>query len=120
MKKLFISIALLSFIGAFSFSSIRGRFRDNQLVVSGEISPDATGIYRLKGQYNGKAYYQRNDESYYIYWNGANAWLLMPLLGGSAEGWINETTDIEAEYYHTPGTTGTATVKAKGIRRLRF
>lgn len=51
------------------------------LIVTGAITPNATGNYFLRGQYDGLNYYSNADNSFYIWcWFGSN-WIFNTTLG---------------------------------------
>jgi len=60
----------------FSFSIYSG------LIVSGTLTPDATGTYTYRGYFNGKPFWGRLDNAYVLYWSdGAGCWMIY---GGDA------------------------------------
>lgn len=86
------------------------------LVVSGTISPDATGNYFQGADYEGNPTYVRADMAYTVwYGNGSDRWRLTPAAGDNSLYWRQATTGLEAlfgNYAVNSNTTGTAVVAA--------
>jgi len=52
------------------------------LVVSGTLTPDATGTYTYRGYFNGKPFWGREDNAYVLFWSdSAGCWMIY---GGDA------------------------------------
>jgi len=85
-----------------------------QVTVSGTLTPDATGTYTYDGLHNGKPYYRRGSDAYFIWYYGddTNGWMISSALGSVAvPRWKNSRASIaEASYAPYSTTTGTATV----------
>jgi len=91
--------------GDFSFS-IYGN-----LVVSGTLTPDATGILNYVGYFNGKPYW--SDGTWFLYWSdNFGCWMLYA--GNAGEYWYKSYDLDTPEGTWAPGTNadGTATVAA--------
>ena len=69
-------------------------------VVTGTLSPDATGLYVENGVYDGKAAYERADGAYWIWWwSGENRWAISTAQGYLEDGvWWLASPDVEGEY----------------------
>jgi len=90
------------------------------LVVSGTLSPDATGTYYPDGAYNGQNSWRRGDGSYFIWYlldTGINYWNISNAKGqwATEEWFIADTVipDVRSNNYQPYGSsppTGTATV----------
>ncbi len=88
-------------------------------IVTGTITPDATGNYFDAGVMNGQPYYSRDDLAYHIWYHfqmppGLHFWEIDTVLGGTGPArWYKATGPFEsaAGPYLPAGTaTGTATV----------
>jgi len=79
--------------------------------VTGDLTPDVTGTYENGGEYEGKRYYQRTVDPWYIWWNGISHWFISEVLGltGVAR-WSRMDPDIEGEYEPLGDALGDATV----------
>ena len=85
--------------------------------VSGELNPDATGVYSLEGTYGGKPYYHRRlsgASEWYLWWYTSDLqWTISTALGGFGGIWYKAGIPIPGEYPpFGGGYTGTATVTA--------
>jgi len=79
--------------------------------VTGALFPDATGTYEDAGEHNGKRYYQRTPNGWFLWWSLAGTWRISYLLGGGGDKfWERADPNIEGEYLPIIGVTGTATV----------
>jgi hypothetical protein len=79
------------------------------LVVTGAISPDATGVYRVNGTHNGSNAYERVDGAYWIYYE-APSWVLGSALGSGL--WSGPEASAVGDYTEGGSSTGTAYVIA--------
>lgn len=80
-------------------------------IVTGDLSPDATGNYYEDGMYLGKLSYRRADGAWFIWWEPTPPrWYISPLKGWyGVPCWWRADPNITGDY--TPqGGTGTATV----------
>lgn len=84
--------------------------------LSGTLSPDATGDYRVAGWYNGREYWVDSTDTYYIWWDPEGpVWFITTVLG--VEGNDNWSRSFDSPYgeYLPEGTyTGNATF-AEGV-----
>jgi hypothetical protein len=84
----------------------------NRVTVTGTLNPDATGTYTAAGTYNGRAYYRRGSDNWYLYWFASiSNWFISPTLPYvSGDAWYASRQTIPGTF--TPGgaATGTATV----------
>ena len=84
-----------------------------QLIVTGTLSPDATGIYTEAGTLFGEKYYTK--DGYFIWNDGLGTWRLdngtaVGGVGASAT-WVNAAfTPVDLTYTPIGGATGVATV----------
>lgn len=77
------------------------------------MTPDSTGEYRPIGAYNGKESYARDDNGWFIWWNGVDAWIISTILGVlGASFWGRTDPNIEGLYTALGGAIGEATVAA--------
>jgi len=84
-----------------------------KLNVAGTLSPDMTGDYTARGILAEKTYYERNDNSYFIWWNDDDSsWYITPILGAAgAVGHFTKAGDpVNGEYIAVLPATGTPTV----------
>lgn len=80
------------------------------IIVTGTLSPDATGEYVFYGQYGGKDYYRRPDGAYFVFWD-ADGWVISELLGFSTSNyWLRMGTSLFGTYDAQGDYEGTATV----------
>ena len=93
----------------------------HDLIVTGTLTPDATGVYEEAGIFNGQPYYQRTDSAYFIwvltFGDPLNyQWLITDTLGvGGMFYWQKWTPTYEPPTgIYAPGgfAYGTATVAA--------
>lgn len=94
----------------------------NSVVVSGAISPDATGTYNLIGNFSGyPCYYKEAATPYFLYYNAGNASYVIAqslTIVAISGGWIPAsplTTPI-GSFVGTGGYTGTATTAYGGTQ----
>lgn len=108
-------------------SSLRNRRRreppeppGTSFIVSGEISPDATGDYVYVSQYNSRAYYKHRTLNWYIWYDSSEEpidfiWCISTALGSrTGKRWGKWTLEYESErgdYDPNGGAAGEATVK---------
>lgn len=72
--------------------------------VTGDTIPDCTGTYFLRGQHNGKDYYQREDGFYFIWWWPGLGWYISIGLGTEGDAfWVRLDPETQGEY-DTGGT----------------
>lgn len=86
------------------------------VIVTGTLSPDATGTYDESGEYTGAPLYIREDIGYILFFTGGN-WTLQAFAGGlipQVNSWNRTTTSLVPTGTYTAGgtNTGTATVTA--------
>lgn len=83
-----------------------------QVLVSGSLTPDATGVYDLKGISNGYPYYQRGSDNWFIYRNVNSYWVISNTLQNWDSGyWGTNMSAIIDLFQYTPNIyTGTAIV----------
>ena len=79
-------------------------------VVTGDLSPDATGNYYANGDFGSKTAYERADGSYWIYWSVGDNIYFLSTDKDPNWGWFNDSGNITGSYAPFIGTTGTATV----------
>ena len=84
-------------------------------VVTGAITPDATGVYVRNGQLNGNPAFERIDGKYWIFYEDAmSGWWITAALGDTAGlGWASGGGGLVAAYGPGGGASGTATVAAQ-------
>ncbi|MFA5163817.1 MAG: hypothetical protein WC441_04870 [Patescibacteria group bacterium] len=116
MKKLILLLFLITFL----VSGVWGdRVKIRKLpdyVVTGSLTPDATGNYYYTGIVNGKPYYRRGIDSWFIWRSEVNNtwWITTTLASISGYRWTRVNTEIVGSYVAEGGATGTATVTAYG------
>lgn len=80
-------------------------------VVTGTLTPDATGNYFETGTYDGQPYYKHEDLDYWIWWYDPSMWIISDVLGGESGFYWYKTAQPITGYYTAGGTaTGTATI----------
>ena len=82
--------------------------------VSGEITPDATGEYILKGIYGGQKYYKNIEKGFFLYYGGAGIdfWFIAKTLGQTEPPLWVRAEEIIGEYDPAPGCEGQAFVNS--------
>jgi hypothetical protein len=85
------------------------------LIVTGSISPDASGCYIENGTHNGQLAYEKEDGSYWIYYESGGSWqfcwIISVAKGGIySGGWYRYYSGIIGGYTPVYGTAGTASV----------
>lgn len=85
----------------------------SKYVVTGTLSPDATGIYCEAGTHNGEPYYKRTDGAFVIWWD-TNFWVITNELGDyTLAYWENlDTPKIVGPCEATAPSTGEAVIAA--------
>ncbi len=79
--------------------------------VTGDLTPDVTGTYEDAGEYNGKRYYQRTPNGWFIWWDGVEFWDISQAPGSIMPiSWFHNFPDIEGLYSPGAGASGNATV----------
>jgi len=79
--------------------------------VTGTIVPNSVGDYDTLGTYNDKSYARHKTLSFYIWWNGTNAWIISAVLGTTGSNYHKRTDPNINGVYAPQGTaTGNATV----------
>ncbi len=79
--------------------------------VTGTLNPDSTGTYEDAGEHNGKRYYQRAGNGWFIWWDNIAAWWISTVLGvKGASYWGRTDPDIAGPYSAFGGASGEATV----------
>ena len=85
-------------------------------VVTGPITPDATGVYVRNGQYAGKPAFERVDGAYWIWWVASpiSIWVISAEKGETVDEWDGQGGAAIVSTYNAGGShTGTATVTAQ-------
>lgn len=81
------------------------------LVVTGTITPDATGGYNQNGTYGGQPAYERSDGAYWITTGAFGFWYIgVTQGGGGSSGYWFNTTGKLGTYTAQPTFAGTPTV----------
>ena len=84
-------------------------------VITGTLTPDATGDYFEVGIYNNKPYYVRNDGLFGIGYIGGDTWFIgPPPFFHEGLGWVGHHAEIADTYEPVFGSAGVATV-AEGL-----
>lgn len=79
--------------------------------VSGTITPDSTGDFDTLGVYNGKDYCKHKTESFYIWWDDTDSWIISAVLGTTGADYHKRTDPSIIGVYGPQGSaTGDATV----------
>lgn len=79
--------------------------------VSGTIVPDSTGDFFTLGVHNGKGYTKHLTESFYIWWDGTDSWIISAELGVTGVDYHKRTDPSIIGVYAIEGSaTGEATV----------
>jgi len=79
-------------------------------VVTGTLSPDATGNYLYAGTYRGEPYYRREDGAYYIWWYSTSSyWIISAAVGVLGTAYWYKTLSEAGEYTLAGTATGTPT-----------
>lgn len=79
--------------------------------VSGTIAPDSTGDFDTLGVYNGKAYCKHLTESFYVWWDGTDSWIISAALGTTGTDYHKRTDPSIIGVYGPEGAaTGDATI----------
>lgn len=83
----------------------------NTITVSGTLTPDATGVYTCKGLFRGLPYYQRGDDSFLVFYDGAN-YYIVPLSSPNSTDpeWFNGGMGVATTYIPYGTAVGTPTV----------
>jgi len=82
-------------------------------IVTGTLTPDATGNYLEDGTYNGRPAYRRADSQFWIWWSPATLWwFLSPAKGDDSTCWIRWFDTVEGDYWPMSNATGIPTVTA--------
>jgi hypothetical protein len=83
-----------------------------EYIISGTLSPDATGHYAQSGTYNDKPLYVRDDEAYRIYWDGF-WWTIVDTIDTPSCEWRGVPFVIGPcqDYQNMGSTEGIATVE---------
>lgn len=80
--------------------------------ITGAIEPAATGVFSLAGVHNGKDYYQRTDEGWFIWWDGVDTWNISIELGVQGDAfWTRTKPVINGDYIPGGTAEGTPTVE---------
>lgn len=81
--------------------------------VTGTITPDATGNYWTAGIHEGKPYYKRLDEEWFLWYDGTINWFISKTVGEFGTSWWYKEFYPETpvgDYEPNGGATGIATV----------
>ena len=83
-------------------------------IVTGEITPDATGEYILKGIYGGKKYYKNIEKGFFLYYGGPEHedWFIAKTLPFSGLQFWVRPEEIIGEYNPAPDYEGQAFVNS--------
>ena len=98
--------------------TVSGKTYYNQLTVSGTLNPDVTGTYTVGGMQNGKPYWRRGSDNWFVWWRSAGLtdWRLTSELGNGVTTyrWSTygnpDTSLLNASFNPLGSSTGTATV----------
>jgi len=83
--------------------------------VSGTIVPDSVGDFRTIGTHEGKGYCKHLTESFYIWWDGSDSWIISAAVGTTGSDYHKRTDpNIVGVYGPEGAATGDATV-AQGL-----
>jgi len=84
---------------------------DGTHVVTGVLTPDATGKFLQTGLQGGQPYYRREDGAFFIWWDGALFWYITPMLAVvGANGWNKAGGAAAGDYNPYGANVGVATV----------
>lgn len=79
--------------------------------VSGTIVPDSVGDYDTIGWHEGKGYAKHKTESFYLWWDGTDSWIISAALGVTGADYHKRTDPAIVGVYSPEGAaTGDATV----------
>jgi len=80
--------------------------------VAGTLVPDSAGSYTTRDWYGNKAYSQRADTGYSIWWDtDTDSWIISAILGTKGTDWWSRTDpDIIGVFSPLGTATGDATV----------
>jgi len=82
-------------------------------VVTGTLTPDATGEYFHDGEHNDHPLYRRADSAFWIYWCSlAHWWRIADHVDAITDKWMKIGSGITGPYLPYGAVTGTATVSA--------
>ena len=82
-------------------------------IVSGFITPNATGGYIQNGTHLGKPLYQLYNGAFFLWWTGyRDFWCISLIPGLAGPGWSHNAPGIEGDYDPNTPYTGIATVIA--------
>lgn len=73
---------------------------DQRYEVTGELTPDATGIYEPIGPFGGKPSYKCTGKDWYLWWAvpPANEWWISFFRGSTDDGWNRLSPNILGDY----------------------
>ena len=81
-------------------------------VITGDLTPDATGVVVRNGQFGGKSAFELIDGAYWLWWDSTGpAWVISTALGVTP-GWTHASLTGNYDPPGAPPPTGTATVAA--------
>lgn len=84
---------------------------DGTRIVTGDLTPDATGKYLQTGIHNGKPYYRREDGTYEIWWKDPANWYISTIKNGiPVSSWSRMDPAVDGEYVPVGAYLGVATV----------
>lgn len=116
-------------VAPLSIDSVTGRlmieihgipFDYTAAVVTGSVTPNATGNYSISGTYNGQTAYVRNDNAYWIWYDiNTNLWNLSTAKG-TVDGWCisGGTMAVTDGGGLSPNVTGTYTFSSLDASNL--
>jgi len=83
--------------------------------VSGTLTPDCSCNYFLRGILNGRNYYQRGTDNWFLWWTYSNYWYITQVLGAPTTHYWEKYGGLESGIY-TPrtGALGIAIVSPGG------
>jgi len=80
-------------------------------IVTGTLTPDATGDYFQDGTYEGQPCYRRTDSAFWIwYWSYRHWWYISTSPATTVPRWGRTHSNILGSYNPVPPYTGIATV----------
>ncbi len=79
--------------------------------MTGELTPDVTGLYHDAGLYNSRPSFELEGDGWFIWWDGIETWIISPGRGFFGDTyWTHPFLDIEGVYVPEGLAVGGATV----------
>ena len=79
--------------------------------LTGNPTPDSTGVYTIEGQHSGEDYYERADSAWFIWWDGMVSWVVSQTLGEKLPiSWFKVTPGVMGFYLTGGGAAGNVTL----------